>query len=60
MTTNDGAITPTLRERMESWPSVRIQVEVAPWHWRLSWWRDDIHPWTVHLTVGPLSVEVYA
>ena len=49
----------SLRERLESWPSIRVQLELCPWHWEFRWYRDDVHPWTFFLTLGPLKVEVW-
>lgn len=51
---------PTWRETTESWPSFRISVELAPWHWRFGWYRDDVHPWCCWLRLGPVTLELWA
>ena len=47
------------RDTFGVWPSVRVQIELAPWAWRLRWYRDDIEP-TYLLSVGPLTIELWA
>jgi len=43
----------------EVWPSLSIKLEIAPWHWRIRWYHDDIEPcWT--LSLGPFTVEWWA
>jgi hypothetical protein len=47
----------TLRE---NGPDVRLQFHPLPWTWRLSFWRDDVHPFTGRVQVGPFAVEAWA
>jgi hypothetical protein len=44
----------------DTWPSLRIAVELMPWAWRLSWYRDDIETRCWFLNAGPLIVECMA
>lgn len=44
------------RDTFAVWPSLRIEVQVAPWHWRLRWYRDDIEPYWV-IDLGPLRID---
>lgn len=56
----DSALHPVAwRDSFSTWPSLRVQVELLPWHWRLRWYRDDIEP-AFNLTVGPVTVEFFA
>jgi hypothetical protein len=44
--------------RTESWPSLTVAIEMAPWHWRIERSVDDIHyAWT--LIFGPLTIELW-
>ena len=47
------------RASLDTWPSLRVTVELAPWAWRLSWYRDAIDP-CFFLTLGPLKIELWA
>jgi hypothetical protein len=44
-------------EKLETWPSLRVTVELMPWHWALWAYRDACEPWYWRLIVGPLTVE---
>lgn len=46
------------RETLMTWPSLTIQVELAPWHWRFRWYRDDIEKACCTLILGPLQVAL--
>ncbi len=43
-------------DTLATWPSLSVEVEFMPWHWRLGWWRrDGRRAWL--LRAGPLTVE---
>lgn len=41
------------------WPYLAVSIQVAPWHWRLDFYRDVIERGG-HVTLGPLKVEWFA
>lgn len=43
------------RDTFDTWPSLTIKVQLAPWHWRLWWYRDDLDPCFL-VEVGPLTL----
>jgi hypothetical protein len=47
-------------EKLDTWPSLRVTVQLLPWHWALWFWRDDVETRCWHLDIGPLSVECIA
>lgn len=49
-------------ERFDTWPSVRVQIELCPWHWRIYFHRaEKSYPadgeW-ITAVLGPLTVEL--
>lgn len=44
------------RDSLMTWPSVKIVVQLAPWHWRVWLYRDELEPSGV-LAVGPVEVD---
>lgn len=46
------------RDSFGTWPSLRATFELMPWHWGISWYRDDEDPWALwRLELGPLQIE---
>ena len=44
------------RDTFDVWPSLRVEVQVAPWLWRFRWYRDELEPvW--RLDLGPLAID---
>jgi hypothetical protein len=47
------------RETFTTWPSVKIEVELLPWHWRFRLYRDDLEPYLI-VSAGPLTIAMWA
>lgn len=47
-----------LRDAFGTWPSLKLHLQLAPWHWRLVpfWYRDDVSP--TYLSLSWLMAEV--
>lgn len=49
-----------IQDAISTWPSLRLQLELAPWNWfKCHLWRDDLTP-TIELAVGPFRIEFSA
>lgn len=49
-----------VNDRFAEWPSVQIELELAPWFWRLGWYHAPAGPHFLILYLGPIRVQVYA
>jgi hypothetical protein len=47
-------------ERFSGWPSLQINVELAPWYWRVSWYRAPVDGHFLLLQFGPLILHLWA
>lgn len=59
----DIKVVPSLsdvNDRFEGWPSVQIELELAPWFWRLGWYRAPVDGHFLMLYLGPLRLHVWA
>ena len=50
----------SLREKTETWPSLKVELELLPWHWYLQLWRDRGLTSSFELVAGPLRIGWYA
>lgn len=49
-----------VNERFAEWPSVQIELELAPWFWRLGWYSAPVNGHFLILYLGPVRVQVGA
>lgn len=40
----------------DEWPSLTVTVELAPWFWRVGWYRAPVNGHFLILYLGPLRV----
>lgn len=48
------------RDTVNTWPSVRVSLELAPWQWRFRAWHDWPMTPSVAVEVGPLHLDFMA
>ena len=44
------------RDSLMTWPSVKVVLQLGPWHWRLGLYRDELEPYG-QLDLGPITVD---
>lgn len=57
----DIKLVPSLSDtgRCKSWPSVQIELELAPWFWRLGWYSAPVNGHFLILYLGPVRLHLW-
>lgn len=53
-------ISQRLRDAIDTWPGLNVELRVLPWQWRVRFWNDWDCTASWRMELGPIKVEFWA